>query len=157
VDKAVAYFQKALEIDPRNANAYNNLASAAMQQGRMGAAVGLYLKSLEIRPSDVGVLNNVAWILATCPDSSLRDGVQAVEMADRANQLSGGQNPIVLGGLAAAYAEAGQFSAALDTAQRALDIASAQGKVKEVKVLKSQMQFYRQNAPFRDSSLKNRP
>ena len=49
-----------------------------------------------------------------------------MELARQANDLAGGENPIILHTLAAAFAEAGRFSEAVETAQRALRLAEAQ-------------------------------
>jgi hypothetical protein len=48
-----------------------------------------------------------------------------VELAEQANQLSGGNNPIFLHTLAAADAESGRFSEAIATAQRGVELADA--------------------------------
>ena len=74
-------------------------------------------------PTDVVVLNETAWTLATSSDASLRNGIDALAYARRAAQLSQGKVPTILGTLAAAYAEAGQFSDAVQTARAAVDLA----------------------------------
>ena len=68
-----------------------------------------------------------AWMLATNPNASVRNGAEAVELAQRAVELSGGREPAILDTLAAAYAEAGRFPEAVKTAQRAAALASARG------------------------------
>jgi lipopolysaccharide biosynthesis regulator YciM len=73
-------------------------------------------------------LNNLAWALATSPDASKRDGKRAVQLAERACDLTQYQQPIMVGTLAAAYAEAGRFDDAVATAQKARDIALALGQ-----------------------------
>jgi tetratricopeptide (TPR) repeat protein len=55
-----------------------------------------------------------------------RDGAQAVALAERAVRLTGGRQPAVLDALAAAYAEAGRFSEAVDIAGQALQLARSQ-------------------------------
>ena len=60
--------------------------------------------------------NDLAWLLATCPDNSVRNGQKAVELAQQAVQLSNGRSPEILDTLAAAYAEAGRFHEAVETA-----------------------------------------
>ena len=64
-------------------------------------------------------------MLATCPQASLRNGIEAVKLAERANQLAGGKNPAVLCTLAAAYAEAGNFPTRLKRTTR-IELAEAQ-------------------------------
>ena len=96
----------------------------------MREALAHYQKSLETQPNNPQILANLAWLLATCREASVRNGAGAVELAQRANQLSGGQDAMILRTLAAAYAEAGRFAEAITTAQRALELATAQTLVR---------------------------
>src|SRR5208282_3900669 len=104
VDEAITHYQKALQIEPDNPEAHNNLGNALFQKGSVDEAIVHYQRALQIEPDDAEAQNNLARVLATCPQASLRNGNQAVELARRANQLTGGGNPVVLGTLAAAYA-----------------------------------------------------
>jgi hypothetical protein len=105
------------------------------------------------QPANPSVLNSVAWVLATCPESSVRNGPQAVELAEQARRLPSGENSAVLGTLAAAYAEAGRFPEAIATAQRALELIAAQGNTAPAEALRAQLQLYQIGAPFRDPGL----
>ena len=60
-------------------------------------------------------MNDLAFLLATSRDPALRDGAKAVEYAEKANQLSNGNNAVVLDTLAAAYAGQGRYKEAVDT------------------------------------------
>ena len=86
--------------------------------------------------------------LATCPEVALRNGMEAVELARRAAQLSHGREPAVLDALAAAYAENGQFSEAVAAAQRALDLASAHGNTVLADAIRARIKLYRSATPF---------
>ncbi len=153
VDEAIAQFQKTLEIQPDSAEPHNNLGNALRQEGRIGEAISHYQKALEIQPQSVPVQNNLAWMLATCPGASFRNGAKAVELAEQANQLSGNQNPLILRTLAAAYAEAGRFPEAVTTAQRALQLATTQTNGGLAKNLEMQIRLYQAGSPFRDAGL----
>ncbi len=148
VDEAIAHFQKALQINPDNAEAHNNLGLSFFLLGRMDEAIAQFQKALQTEPADPAVQNNLAWLLATCPQASLRNGNKAVELAERANQLSGGENPVMLHTLAAAFAEAGQFSQAVETAQHALHLAGAQSNTGLTGALQSEMKLYQAGSPF---------
>jgi len=148
VDEAIAHFQKVLQINPANAEAHINLGSAMLQKGNMGEAITHFQKALQIKPDYLQAQNNLAWMLATCPQASLRNGNKAVELARRANQLTGDGNPVVLGTLAAAYAEAGHFPEAVETAQRALELAGTQANTTLADDLRSQMKLYQAGLPF---------
>jgi len=148
VDEAIAHFQKALQIKPDDAEAQNNLAVALFEKGNMDEAIAHFQKALQIKPDDTKVQNNLAWALAIAPQASLRNGHQAVELAQRANQLAGGGNPVILRTLAAAYAEAGRFPEAVETAQHALQLAETPSNTALADVIRSQMKLYQAGIPF---------
>ena len=81
IDQAIAQWQKALAIRPRDAEAHRNLASALRKQGNVKGAIAEYEQALNITPDDRVALNNLAWILATSSDASMRDGARAVTLA----------------------------------------------------------------------------
>jgi hypothetical protein len=93
----------------------------------------------------------MAWVLATAPDASIRDGIKAVEFAQQAVELSGGNDPKFLRTLAAAYAESGRFSEAITTAQQAMMTANMQGKAGLAHVLYGDVELYRANVPLREA------
>ena len=68
-------------------------------------------------------MNNLAWLLATCPEASLRNGAEAVQLAEKACQITEYHRTIIVGTLGAAYAEAGRFADAVATAQKACELA----------------------------------
>ena len=148
VNEAIAQFQKALAIKPQFAEAHYNLGNAFLQQGRVEEAIAQFQKALAIKPDYVEAQNNMAWVLATCPQPSLRNGIKAVGLAERANQLAGGKNPMILATLAAAYAEAGRFPEAVETAQRALRLAETLSNTALAGALQSQLKLYQAGTPF---------
>ena len=95
-------------------------------------------------------MNNLAWVLATCREASVRNGAEAIELARRAVELSGGRVPAILGTLAAAYAEAGRFPEAVQTARKALELATQQNKQALAKSIKAKILLYEAGTPFRE-------
>jgi Flp pilus assembly protein TadD len=75
-----------------------------------------------------------------------------VEVAARAELLSGGEDPLILHTLAAAYAENGQFSQAVETAQRALQLAEQQKKGILLRALPNEITLYRAELPYHEPS-----
>jgi Flp pilus assembly protein TadD len=124
---------------------------ACYQNGQFKEAVVSWQKSLDLNPAQPQVLNNLASLLATASDPSLRDGARAVALAEQANQLAGGDNPMVLCTLAAAYAQAGRFDAAAATARRALELAAAQKNDALATALQEEMKLYETNTPLRNA------
>jgi cytochrome c-type biogenesis protein CcmH/NrfG len=104
------------------------LGTTLLNLGKPRDAVGDFRKALELLPESVPVANNLAWILATSSDTALRDGEEAVRLAEQASKGTDGNNLGILDTLAAAYAEAGRFDEAVETAEKAVDLARSQGK-----------------------------
>ena len=150
VDEAISDYQRALQIEPGDAEGYGSLGNALQQKGKMDEAITQYQKALQIQPANPEFQNNLAWLLATCPQAPLRNGNKAVELARQANEIAGGKNPFFLDTLAAAYAEAGRFSEAVETAQRALRLAEGQSNARLAGQLQVEMKLYQAGKPYRD-------
>jgi tetratricopeptide (TPR) repeat protein len=152
VDEAIALFEKSLAMSPDFAEAHHDLANALRKKGRYPDAIAHYEAALRIDPRSVLTLNNLGWLLATCADPSVRNGARAVEVAARADLLSGGEDPLILHTLGAAYAENGQFAQAIETAERALQLAEQQRKTILLRALPHEISLYRADLPFHESS-----
>ena len=150
IDQAIAQWQKALAIRPRDAEAHRSLASALRKQGNVKEAIAEYEQALNIVPEDSVALNNLAWILATFSDASMRDGARAVTLAMKAVQASGGRDPNFVRTLAAARAEAGQFTEAVATAEAAKALASTQSKPELASRLEEEIALYRARVALRE-------
>jgi tetratricopeptide (TPR) repeat protein len=148
-DESLAHLRKALEIDPNDSDVNYNLANTYLHMGRANEALAHYSKTLQLDPIDIEALNNMSWILATWPDALIRDGARAVEMAERANSLTRSESPIISATLAAAYAEAGRFNEAIKTAQRAQQLAIAEGNQARADSIREQIELYQSGAAFR--------
>jgi tetratricopeptide (TPR) repeat protein len=148
LDEAVPHLQKALQINPGNAQAHNNLGNAFLQKENVTEAIAHFQQAIQLEPADPWLKNNLAWLLATGPQAPLRDGKKAVELATQADELAGGDDPTTLHTLAAAFAEAGRFPEAVETAQRALHLAEAQSKTGLAGQLQSELKLYQAGTPF---------
>jgi tetratricopeptide (TPR) repeat protein len=148
VDEAIIQFQKVLQLKPDHAEAHYNLADALVQKGSMAEAIIQFQKALQIKPDFPDAQNDLAWELATSPLASVRNGRQAVELAQRANQLTGGTDLDIVGTLAAAYAEAGQFDEAILNVQKAIDLARATGQPDQLAQLNSELKLYEAGLPY---------
>jgi tetratricopeptide (TPR) repeat protein len=151
LDQAVAHYQQAVKIQPRFAEAHFNLGSIFYQQGRTAAALAQWREGLRWKPDVAAVLSLIAWIEATSPQAALRNGSDAVELARRAVRLSGGQDPVSLDALAAAYAETGRFAEAIDTARQALRQASIRHDAALAGAVGARIQYYQAGAAYRES------
>ncbi|HEY3762812.1 MAG TPA: tetratricopeptide repeat protein [Verrucomicrobiae bacterium] len=153
VDEAITQFQKALAINPNLVQANFNLGDALAEKGRMDEAIIQFQKTLALQPDFVAAQNNlahIAWLMATSPDSSRRNGAKAIELARQTDRLTGGSNPEMAATLAAAYAEAGKFTEAITNVQRALQLASGQTNGVMVAATRAQLRCYQAGIAFRD-------
>jgi protein O-mannosyl-transferase len=147
VDEAIAHYEKAIEIKPDDADVHNNLGVVLFQRGQVDQAIAHYQKALEINPQNVQARANLAWALANSPQSSMLKAI-AVKLAQQAIQLTGGANPTVLHILAAAYAQTGQFTEAVETAQRSLKLATAQNNTVLADALRTEIGLYKKGFPY---------
>ena len=139
---------------PRSSpNIRYDLAMALTGLGRQAEANQHYREALRLRPGWPPAANNLAWILATHPDPSVRDGTEAVKLALQTCQRVQFRDPTGLDTLAAAEAEAGDFAAAERFAQQAIELAAAQGKNALADKIKKRLQIYELGKRYRDLSL----
>lgn len=133
-DAAIADFQYAIEVDPMSVDARTNLGVIYEQAGSYDLALRYHREALEAsspkgpNPELVATNNNLAWLLATCPDDQVRDGVTALSHATSAITMITDYWPdadkVILASsydtLAASYAEVGNFELAVATMQKAI-------------------------------------
>ena len=148
--EALVHFQKAVASRPTYVEAWVNLGSACLQQGRAKEAVAHFRRALAIDPKNVDAQNNLAWALATSPDVGLRDGAQAVMLAEQVNRRTGAKDPNLLDTLAAAYAEDGRFTDAVSCVRTAIELAQASGQRALLAQLEAKRQLYAAGHPFRE-------
>ena len=150
IDEAIFHCQAALSVQPEHADAHTNLAAALVQKGEIANAIEQYEKALQIAPRSVPALNNLAWIFATYSDPAFRDGTKALELAQEANESSGRSNPVILRTLAAAHANAGQFSKAVEVGQLALSLTDWQSALGNA--LQKDIAGYQAGLPYRENT-----
>ena len=155
VAEAMVHYRKFLEIEPENVEARNTLGTALIQQGHVKEAIDQWQDALALQPDNGNAASNLAWVFATCPEASTRDGARAVELGEKALRISGGKIPMIHRVLAAAYAESGRFADAIETAQRGAELATTQGNPGLAAELESNIALYQSGRPLRDPSITN--
>jgi len=150
IDEAIIQYQKVLAMHPESADAHANLGSALLAKRRIRNAMAEYTKALQISPENLSALCNLAWLLSTSVDPSLRNGSEAVQLAERAESVSSrsDKHPTVLRILAAAYAEAGRFGEAKETAQQAVREAEKEGNSSLSSTLRDEIALYELALPY---------
>jgi tetratricopeptide (TPR) repeat protein len=150
LDLAADQYQQAIQGKPEDAKLRYAFALILSIQGKTPEAADQYRYILKLQPDDVASLNNLAWILAASATDSLRNGAEAVRLAERACELTQHREPVLLGTLAAAYAEAGRFGEAAETAEKARSLALSASQ-REVAEKNSQLlDLYRAGRPYRE-------
>jgi tetratricopeptide (TPR) repeat protein len=150
LDEAVKEYQRTLELVPDSAQAHYKFGQALQAQRNFEAAMKEYQKALDLAPQHLPAHLGLAWLLATCPDNSLRNGKKAVELAEQAGVISGTESSQQLDTLAAAYAEAGRFSEAVETVTRALNLTTTNNDNTLVDVLTTRLKLYEANSPYHE-------
>jgi tetratricopeptide (TPR) repeat protein len=149
LDEAIAHFVKAIELDAVNDKAHHNLAQTFFSKGDIAGAIKHYRESLRLNADSVETLCGLSWIFSTSESPELRDGAEAVRLAKRACELSNYRNPETLYTLAAAYAEMGRFSEAVQVSQEAIDLCLSSGKEARAEDIARVQKLYKSGQPYR--------
>jgi len=106
--------------------------------------------ALDGEPNRVPVLVLAASLMATSPEAALRNGPEAITLAERARELTESKDVSALDTLAAAYAEAGRFSQAIEASQQALSLTQAQSDQAFARRVKAHLAKFQAYKPLRD-------
>jgi tetratricopeptide (TPR) repeat protein len=145
--QAIEIFTQIITDDPANWIAHRARADSYLNLGKQAEALADYNAAVETQPENSGILNNLAWLLATSPDESLRDGKRAVELATTACKVTKYQEAHILSTLAAGYAELGDFTAAIRWSEEAV----ALGRASQKEQLAQELQSYNDKKPWREA------
>ena len=145
---AIADFEKAAEITPELSQDAFFMSSRGFCRSKLGAfenGIEDCKKAVHLDTNNVMALNNLAWLLAIAPDIKLRDGKKAVEYAKRANEITESKDPYILGTLAAAYAESGDFGEAVKWEKKSI---IAKLPEKEISLAHEMLSLFEQAKPY---------
>jgi len=151
VDAAVQHFSEAARLKPSALN-YYNLGLAQVVKGDRPSAVANYRKALELQTDWPAALNDLAWQLATAPEDDVRNGTEAVRLAEKANEVTQRKEARCWGTLDAAYAEAGRFDDAIRAAEKCRELATAAGQTDVADAAVKRLELYQAHKPFRQTA-----
>jgi tetratricopeptide (TPR) repeat protein len=145
---AIQWTEKGLRINGRIPEFYDNLANCYVATNRIESAINTYRYGLGQTRGNIYLYTRLAWLLATGPDASLRNGAEALKLARYACERTQYETPLPLDALAAAYAASGDFERAVEFAQKALQLAlSSENDL--ANEIRSRLECYRAGKPFR--------
>jgi len=149
-DDAIENFHQAIQVNSNHPETYFHLGMTLCQAGRTREAVVQYREALRLNPNLAEALNNLACVLAVSPDDELRNGTEAVRLAERACKLTHYGDPLFVGTLAAAYAESGRFPEAVITVEKAEQLATAAGLTAVAAKNRQLLELYRAGKPYHE-------
>jgi Flp pilus assembly protein TadD len=149
IDEAIAEYQEASRLAPEDPRPFYLMGKALWHHGRSAQAATGFENALKRDPNDVQSLTYLARVLSSDEDPKVRDGARATTLAKKASELTEGKQPFVLGSLAMAYAEAGRFDEARQTATNALQLAGTNTELSSN--LLRQLNSYESNRPYREA------
>jgi tetratricopeptide (TPR) repeat protein len=147
-EEAIEHYQQALKSKPDSIELKEDLGMIMIKAGRPEEMLRLSREILLMKPDYIHALNNLAWVLATNPGFGQAE--EALHLASRACELTKHQNVTFLDTLAAAYANTGQFDRAVETAQKAVDLATAARDDNAADQIKNHLELYKQSQPCRE-------
>ncbi len=147
-ENAEAHYEQAVQAQPDNAAARVSLGLMMAREGKAREASRHFQQAIALAPNWPLPKNELAWILATHPDEQVRNGAEAVRLAERACELTEWKRTAFLGTLDAAYAANGQFEKAIATVQRTLSLAESEGNDVLAKLARERLSLYQNEKPF---------
>jgi tetratricopeptide (TPR) repeat protein len=148
VEESLPHGLESVRLLPDDVKSHFNYACELIASKETPSAIQQLRETLRLDPKHVQALNELAWILATDPNASLRNGTEAVELAERACELTRYAEPPLLGTLDASYAEAGRFGDAIKAAEKTRAKAEELSQVDVFALAEQRLTLYRLNRPF---------
>jgi tetratricopeptide (TPR) repeat protein len=148
--EALHYCQAVLAADPEDAHAYFTLGWACQAANRPEQALANYKEAVRRAPDTPQCLNALAWMYATSPAAGIRNGAEAVRLANRACQITKRQNTEMLDTLAAAYAETGRFDDAIKITGEIRAQALSTHDTATADTARQRLKLYQAGKPYRD-------
>ena len=140
--------ERALAVHGDVAELHAGMALATSQLGDFARAVRHGREALRLDPALDSAANNLAWILATSPDPSARNPEESIRIMGRLLGEAESPDPAYLDTLAAAYAAAGRFPDAIDTAARAEKLAREEQRGAMAEEIRARLARYREAEPW---------
>jgi tetratricopeptide (TPR) repeat protein len=152
MEDALANYHMALKLIPNDYVVCYRTGYCFEEIGHPRDAIYFYRQALKIKPDLLQALDKLAWLLATSPDSDIRNPSEAVRLAEKAGQMTAFNDYRILNTLAAAYAGQKQFSVAVDVLNKAISLAQTNNDAESVLQFVSRLSMYQQNQAYLEPS-----
>jgi tetratricopeptide (TPR) repeat protein len=148
LNEALFHELQAISWKPDHAGAHYGAGHILSLQNQIEDAIPHFRRAIELQPEMLPAIDSLVWILAAHEKASVRNGPEAVRLAQRAVALTGSADPRSLQALAVATAEAGDFPAAIDAARKALKLAEGAGDRDLARELSLQLRLFQEGHPL---------
>jgi protein O-mannosyl-transferase len=141
-------WQTTLDRNPACWLAQDSLGQMLVKADRIEEAMDHFHEAIRLNPYNADPLNNLAWVLAASSNDKIRNGAEAVRLAERACELTHYREAVFVATLAAAYAECGRFPEAVATGETAVQLATAAGLMDLAEKTRQLLEFYHAGKPY---------
>ncbi len=148
LNEAIYHYLEAVRIRPGFTPTYVNLSAALYETGRVDEAIARLEDVLRLKPDLPGPMNNLAWYLAASEKTAAHNPDRAIRLAQKACELTNYENPAMLDTLAVAFASAGKFSQAIETAEKALGLCRTSQQKTIKNDIESRLVLYKAGKPY---------
>jgi tetratricopeptide (TPR) repeat protein len=152
LERVISTCMESLKQNPQQPDMHGTLGLIFHQKGDIEKAVYHWSMALQLRPNWVEVLNNLAWAKAAYKNASFHKPAEAIQLAQRASELTDNEEPGVLDTLSVAYAAAGRLSEAVEIAEKALSLAQSSNQQQLAEEIQSHLELYKHGQPYYDDS-----
>ena len=143
--EAIQDYDQVVRMNPDSAVALVDRGDAYASLSDFDRAATDFRDAIRLDDTLGRAYQSAAWLMATCPDDSFRNGTLALQSAMRAIDLDGESDYRYLDTMAAAHANAGQF----DQAQALMADAIKAAPEDRVEGLEQRLALYQADTPFR--------
>jgi tetratricopeptide (TPR) repeat protein len=148
LDEAAVHLGEALRLDTNSEKAHYYLGQIMAQRGKINEAITHFEEALRLKPDWVKPMNDLAWFLAASKKTTAYNPDKAVRLAQRACELTNYKKPDLLDTLAVAYAAAGSFSKAIETAEKALELCRSPKQKMLKDEIENRLVLYKADKPY---------
>jgi Flp pilus assembly protein TadD len=150
---ATNQFAYALLFGPDGPKVHLDFGLTLLRLGDAPNGLRHFREAVRLAPDSPLAVNELAWLLATSPDAALRNGPEAVQLAEHGCVVTSRRDPMLLDTLAAAYAEAVRFAEAINAAQEALALARTTGDEATAIRTENLLRCFQSGRPFRENPI----